>query len=435
MTVDSSHPTLPSGMFAVVDVAQVVLDRYRLEAPLGAGGMGSVWRARDTVLGREVALKIMSLEDPLARGRFLREGKLAARLDHPGLCKIYDVGQDGPRGFLVMELLSGQTLFRLADGGLPLSRALAVTAEVARAMAHAHQAGMIHRDLKPDNILIDRRGDAERAVVIDFGLAFSLDGADATGRLTQADVTGGTPMYMSPEQARAAPLTAASDVYALGCILFELCADRPPFDGAAALVMSKHVYTAPPVLTALVPGLPDAVGVLVGRMLQKAPADRPTMAEVAVSCERLATQLDGGGWRPGFGRGKVVEDRAHRMVTQTEAAQAVPTGAVLGTVAVIGAIPDEVMVALAASGVACHRSVPAEAAAADLIVVDADSPTVDACLATGRPVIAAVAAGDIAASLTLARRGVADVLTRPLAADVAARKIERRLRRAKPGTP
>jgi serine/threonine protein kinase len=96
VTVDSSHPTLPSGMFAVVDVAQVVLDRYRLEAPLGAGGMGSVWRARDTVLGREVALKIMSLEDPLARGRFLREGKLAARLDHPGLCKIYDVGQDGP---------------------------------------------------------------------------------------------------------------------------------------------------------------------------------------------------------------------------------------------------------------------------------------------------------------------------------------------------
>lgn len=433
MTVESSNPTLPSGMFPAADVDQMVLDRYRLDAPLGAGGMGTVWRARDTVLGRDVALKIMTLGDPLARARFLREGKLAARLDHPGLCRIYDVGQDEHRGFLVMELLSGTTLFRLAENGLALPRALTLIGDVADAMAHAHAAGLIHRDLKPENVLLDRKGDDERVVVIDFGLAFSVDGAEATGRLTQADVTGGTPVYMSPEQARAAALSAASDVYALGCILFELVADRPPFDGAPALVMSKHVYTAPPVLSTLVPGLPESVSVLTARMLQKAPADRPTMIEIARECTRIAQQLEGGGWRPGFGRGKVVEERAHRMVTQTEAAQALPTEVAVGSVAVVGPVPDEVMVALAASGVACHRRTVAEAATDDLIVCDGDDATVTACLSTGRPVVAAVDAGDIAGSLALARRGVADVVTRPLAADVAARKIERRLRRVKPG--
>ncbi|MBK9031655.1 MAG: serine/threonine protein kinase [Myxococcales bacterium] len=429
------EPTTPVGLQPIPDLDQVVLGRYRLVDMLGAGGMGTVWRAHDQVLGRDVALKIVTITDALARARFLREGKLAARLDHRGLCKVFDVGQEGAQGFLVMEMLAGTTLFREAAVGLDLGRALTITAEVARAMTHAHDAGLVHRDLKPDNVFLDRRGDAERAVVIDFGLAFALDGDAQVGRLTSADVTGGTPAYMSPEQARAATLTSASDVYALGCVLFELIADRPPFDGAPALIMSRHVYTAAPLLTALAPGVPPAVALLVSRMLQKAPADRPTMREVAEECDRAALRLTAAGWHPepGFGRGKVHEDRAHRMVTRTETTQAGPTGAPIGAVAVLGAISDEVMVALAAIGIASARTDDPAAGPAELVVVDGPPALVERALASGRPVIATVDAGDIAGALALARRGAVDVLTRPIAADAAARKVERRLRRAKPG--
>ena len=428
-------PTLPSADLAPVDADTVVLDRYRLVAPLGAGGMGMVWRAHDPMLGRDVAIKVVALNDELARARFLREGKLAARLDHRGLCKVFDVGQQGGSGYLVMELLSGTTLFRHFQDGLALPRVLAIVGEVARAMDHAHAAGLVHRDLKPDNVFIDQRNGDERAVVIDFGLAFALDGDALVGRLTSADVTGGTPVYMSPEQARAATLTAASDVYALGCLLFELVAGRPPFDGAPALVMSKHVYTAAPALSALAPDAPPPVALLVSRMLQKNPGDRPTMREVADECDRSTRLLTGAGWHPdaGLGRGRVREDRAHRMVTRAESSHAGPAETPTGTVALIGAISDELMVALAAVGLASVRVDSPPAAPADVYVVDGDDATVAAAIATGRPVLAAVPAGDIDAALRLARLGAADVLTRPLVADVAARKIERQLRRAKPG--
>ncbi len=433
-------PTLPSGSSGSPGAATsdgVVLDRYRLLTPLGAGGMGTVWRAHDPRLGRDVAIKLVTLGDALARARFLREGKLAARLDHPGLCKVFDVGQEGDRGCLVMELLAGRTLFRESLDPVAPGRALAITAEVARAMAHAHAAGLIHRDLKPDNVFLDRRGDDERAVVIDFGLAFAVDGDPGVGRLTSADVTGGTPAYMSPEQARAATLTAASDVYALGCVLFELLTGAPPFDGAAALVMSKHVYAAPPGLATAAPALPPALAALVARMLLKAPGERPAMREVADACARIAQAMAGEAWPPalGMGRGRLREDRANRMVTRTETTQAGPVEAPHGTVALVGALGDELMVALAAIGVASVRAELAPAPPADVIVIDGDDAAVARAVALGRPVIAAVDAGDIEASLRLARLGAADVVTRPIAPDVAARKIERRLRRAKPGSP
>ena len=349
---------------------------------------------------------------------------------------MYDVGQEDGRGCLVMELLAGATLFREFQDGVTPLRALAVIAEVARAMEHAHAAGLIHRDLKPDNVFLDHRGDDERAVVIDFGLAFAIDGDPGVGRLTSADVTGGTPAYMSPEQARAATLTAASDVYALGCVLFELLTGAPPFDGAAALVMSKHVYAAPPALATVAPALPPALAALVGRMLHKTSPERPTMAEVADACDRIGQAMAGAA-APGLGlgRGRLREDRANRMVTRTETTQAGPAEAAHGTVAIVGALGDELMVALAAIGVASVRATLTPAPAADLLVIDGDDAAVAQAVALGPPVIAAVDAGDIAASLRLARLGAADVVTRPIAPDVAARKIERRLRRAKPGSP
>jgi len=279
---DPPAPLAPAALAPAWDSGDVVLGRYRLERQLGVGGMGAVWLAR--ALDRDVAIKVLYLVDPLARGRFVREGKLAARLDHRGLVKIYDVGEEAGAGFLVMERLTGETLFQHSAQALPLDRILGIGGEVARAMTVAHAAGLVHRDLKPDNLFVDRRGDAVRVVVIDFGLAFATDGDAQLGRLTRADVTGGTPGYMSPEQARADPLTSATDVYALGCVLFELIADRPPFEGATALVMSKHVYATPPSLHAVAPGAPAEVVLLVSRMLAKSPAGRPTMHEVAAAC-------------------------------------------------------------------------------------------------------------------------------------------------------
>jgi len=423
---------MPSGQFVPVEPDQIVLGRYHLVRQLGVGGMGTVWCARDSVLGRDVAIKVVPIVDALTRARFVREGRLAARLDHRGLCKIYDVGEDEHRGFLVMELLTGSSLYDRAAGNLALADALAIVAEVARAMAHAHDAGLIHRDLKPDNVFLSRQGGDERAVVIDFGLAYAVDGDAQVGRLTSEDVTGGTPTYMSPEQARAAPLTTASDVYALGCVLFELIAERPPFAGAAAVVMSKHVYTAAPSLATVAPGAPPEVALLVSRMLQKAPNDRPSMREVGDACEHAARAVAGGAAAPlGFGRGRLVEPRGHRMVTRTESTHAGPLDPAIGSVELLGDVPDDVMVALAALGIASVRK--DEPGAGDVIVVDGPLALLDRALATGRPVIATIDSGDLDGALALARRGAVDVLTRPVAVEVAARKIERRLRRTKAG--
>ncbi|MCC6551516.1 MAG: protein kinase [Polyangiaceae bacterium] len=211
---------------------QVVAGRYEILDRLGAGGMGSVWRAHDRALDEQVALKVIQpalLGDPRALSRLCDEVKLARRITHPNVCRVFDLGEDGALTFLTMELVEGATLRRLlAEGPIEPARALDLLQEIVAGVSAAHAQGIIHRDLKPENVLIRRDGGA---VVADFGLAFGPEGGRGAGAVA------GTPAYMSPEQRRGEPLDARSDVFALGIVGFELFgepgeAGRPAPSGA-----------------------------------------------------------------------------------------------------------------------------------------------------------------------------------------------------------
>lgn len=206
---------------------QVVAGRYEILDRLGAGGMGSVWRAHDRALDEQVALKVIQpaqLGDPQAVARFCAEVKLARRITHPNVCRVFDFGEDGALRFLTMELVEGATLRRLLAEGPPApGRALDLLQQIVAGVAAAHAQGIIHRDLKPENVLVRRDG---RAVVADFGLARGLEAAQAAGG------AAGTPAYMSPEQRRGDPLDARSDVFALGIVGLELLGGAHEGDGA-----------------------------------------------------------------------------------------------------------------------------------------------------------------------------------------------------------
>ena len=442
MTDDPTTPPSTVAQLIASDklVAGHLIDgRYRLDQRIGSGGMGSVWRAHDLNLGRDVALKLVALGEKLARMRFVREGKVAARLDHPGLCRVYDVGEHHGVGHLVMELLDGETVYRRMLRAMPPpSWRLSVIAEVARAMAVAHAQGLVHRDLKPDNLFLDQRNGRERTVVIDFGLAFlDGDGRGELGRLTASNITGGTPQYMAPEQARALAIGPPADVYAIGCVLFELMAARPPFEGQPQAVMSAQVFATPPRLADAVTDLEPGLDALVTEMLHKTPEERPTMTEVADRLDQLvaraATAVPG---RHGSG-----EPRVHRALTRNlEAPSAMPIIPAIGALISVGPVPDDILVAAACAGLTARRATQPDVAAlsaADpraVILADTDEEALRALCALGPPVIGVAPVGDLELAARLARIGCADVLTRPIQAAVATRKILRVLRR-RPASP
>jgi predicted Ser/Thr protein kinase len=268
--------------------------RYRIVRPLGRGGMGSVFLARDTELDRLVALKVphFRADDPDAAERFAREARAAATIDHPNVCRVYDVGRIDGTPFLTMTYIEGRTLAdQVRAAQLEPRRAVEVVRDAARGMAAAHSHGVVHRDLKPGNILMAPNG---RPVVTDFGLARRA--ADDV-RLTSSGVVMGTPLYMSPEQVvgdtdRVGP---ASDVYALGVVLYELLAGRPPFGMDRADVMAGTLSKDPLPPSALRPGLDPRFDDVVLRAMAKRPEDRPSMAQFA---DALDTPASHAGARP-----------------------------------------------------------------------------------------------------------------------------------------
>lgn len=281
-------------------------DRYRIERELGRGGMGTVYLAADLKHHRRVAIKVLEPEMAavLGRERFLREIETAARLTHPHILPLHDSGEAGGTLFYVMPYVEGESLqARLArEKQLPVADALRIAREVADALAFAHAHGVVHRDIKPGNILLE----GDHAVVADFGLARAIAGgpADAeaptgAGGLTVAGAAVGTPAYMSPEQAVGAnDVDGRSDQYALGCVLYELLAGRPPFAGGSAeSLVHRHLTEAPRPVTELRPEVPDAVRDALARALAKTREERfATTAEFAKALEGDA-QGANRGWR------------------------------------------------------------------------------------------------------------------------------------------
>lgn len=276
---------------------QIIANRYRLEERIGSGAMGEVWKARDTTLNRDVAVKIVNLfapTDPSAAERFRREATATAGLSHPNVVRVFDAGFDDPReAFMVMELLSGPSLGELA-GTIGWQEAVELTAEVAAGLAAAHEVGVIHRDVKPNNVMLDRGGDRRAAKVVDFGIARLAQSGDAT--LTAPATALGTAAYMSPEQAAGSSLTPASDIYSLGCLLFALLTGKPPYTGDNALaVLQQHVFQTPPRPSERNPAVPESVDALVAQMLQRKPEDRPDVPTLTAMTKAVIGQASGAG--------------------------------------------------------------------------------------------------------------------------------------------
>ncbi len=258
------------------------LGRYRLESRLGAGGMAEVFRATDPLLGRAVAIKLVragAASNEFLR-RFRREARVLAALDHPGIVPIYDIGADDGRPFFVMPYMAGGTLAdRLAEGAIAPHQAVAWIATLAAALDAAHEVGILHRDIKPQNVLLDEAGGVRLA---DFGLATA---GEAT-RLTDAGLMVGTPLYLAPEIALGCPAGPESDRYALAVTAFELLAGRPPFHGDEPLsVIHQHVHAAPPPLPAWVGPAHARLDRVFARALAKRPEERP------LSCRAFAAEL------------------------------------------------------------------------------------------------------------------------------------------------
>jgi serine/threonine protein kinase len=286
-----SHNNFEEGWFATIDqgritrveAVQVLGGRYRLVERLGHGGMSVVWQAYDEVLGRQVAVKVLAAKlaaDKDSRDRIRAEAQAAARLSHPHITGVFDYGEStGDDGvtvpYVVMELIAGRTLAqRLARGPMPWRAALRVSAEVAAALSAAHARGLVHRDVKPANVMLTASG----AKVVDFGIAAI---AGETGDNDPEGMVLGTPAYLAPERLAGGPVRPATDVYALGLLLYRSLTGALPWKAETTTQMIKaHVYHEPKPLPA-VDGLPDGVADLCLRCLAKDPERRPTSREVA----------------------------------------------------------------------------------------------------------------------------------------------------------
>jgi serine/threonine protein kinase len=263
------------------------LDGFVIEGVVGGGAFGTVYRAVQLGLDRPVAFKVPTMEiavDPVMAKRFAREARAAARIQHPGVVAIYAVGElPDSRPYLAMQLLEGEPLDAiLKDGPVPVTRALGLARQIASALSETHAAGVVHRDLKPTNIMWrrDRNGD-DRLTLVDFGIAVCKPGnADAT-RLTSGGLIG-TPHYMSPEQAHGEMVDARADIYALGCLLFELITATTPFEGSGFEVLLAHLGRPPPRPSDRNPDIPEVVDQLVLAMMAKKPDERVPTADAVV---------------------------------------------------------------------------------------------------------------------------------------------------------
>lgn len=290
-----------------------LLAHYRLVERLGAGGMGDVWLARDEKLGRQVALKFPSralMSDPATRRRLQREARAAAAIDHPAVCRVFELSQADARDFIAMEYVPGETVAaKLARGPVPVAQALSWGATLAAALEEAHDKGIVHRDLKPSNVMVTPSGQLK---VMDFGLAAAVPSrgepsggvmADSV-ELTAAGVVLGTPGYIAPELLGGSPATAQSDIWALACILYQMLTGANPFRGATVPALFASILERDPDFSLLPPDTPVEVRVLIARCLRKDPMRRLRHAgDLRLALEEAqdglrASRPDGAGQSP-----------------------------------------------------------------------------------------------------------------------------------------
>ncbi len=268
--MSSSPPPLPAE----------IAGRYQVESRLGAGAFGTVYKAKDKLLGRRVAIKTIRLDGLVATQtaleelveRFQREARVSAQLRHPGIVTIYDVGEADGANYLAMEFIEGSGLDRIIAGERRVApgRAAAICAQVAEALHYAHEQGVVHRDIKPANIMIEA---GDRVKVADFGIAKVKDAGEQ--QLTATGSLLGTPSYMSPEQARGQQLDGRSDLFSLGCVLYEMLKGRKAFQGdSITALLFKIIAEEPPPLRDDDPEIPDELEAIVRKALAKSPADR-----------------------------------------------------------------------------------------------------------------------------------------------------------------
>ncbi|MEU5908633.1 serine/threonine-protein kinase [Micromonospora sp. NPDC047527] len=309
---------------------EVVLSgRYRLDVRVATGGMGDVWRGTDLILGRQVAVKVLLpalVSDPDFIARFRAEARIMAALRHPGIVQVYDCGEDdlpsgGRADYLVMEFVDGEPLSRRieAAGRLDVAETMSIVAQAAHALSAAHRGGIVHRDVKPSNLLVQEDG---TVVLVDFGVARSTN----VTSITSTNAVPGTALYMAPEQAAGRPVSGATDIYALGAVAYCCLTGGPPFTGDNPLqVAVRHLDDEPPELPH---DIPEAVRALVSRALAKDPSDRFTSGSAMAEAARTAVT----GGEPPTAMAAAVPLREAGPGTRTDA----PMGAAVATAAEAG---------------------------------------------------------------------------------------------------
>jgi eukaryotic-like serine/threonine-protein kinase len=278
---------------AEVEVGAVVDGRYRVLAKIGGGGMADVWLAEDAHLQRRIALKVLHrrfAQDREFVMRFQREAESAAGLQHPNIVSVFDRGDYEGTYYIAMQYIEGPTLKQLIDSGITLEQAVAVIRQVLQAAGYAHRQGIVHRDLKPQNVLVDPEG---KAVVTDFGIARA-----GVSEITQTGSVMGTPHYLSPEQAQGFEVTAVSDLYSVGVMLYEALTGRVPFEGESAVAVAmKQVSQMPQRPSSIQPRVTPALDAVVMRALEKDPGQRFQSADAFIAALDQAMREPGGAGR------------------------------------------------------------------------------------------------------------------------------------------